>query len=92
VAAARTLLPGVYYHHTMLGAQMHCFGWCAAVARVRKDVQSTAPFNLHIRGESGATDKILRPANNGLKGSLERRRSENADGELGPRGQGAVEL
>lgn len=61
VAAARPLLPGVYYHHTMLGTQMHCFRLCAAVARVRKDVQSTVPFNLHIRGESGATDKILRP-------------------------------
>ena len=59
---------------------------------VRKDVQSTVPFKLHIRAEFGATDKILQTAhNNGLKGSLESRRNENVDGELGPRDQGPLE-
>ncbi len=71
---------------------MHVFGWRAAVARVGKDVQSAVPFELHIRAELGATDKILRPADNGLKGSLESLRNESADGELGPGGQGPGEL
>lgn len=71
---------------------MHVFGRCATVAWIRKDVQPAVPFKLHIRAELRATDKILWPANNSLKGSLEPPRNENADGELSPRGQGPREL
>ena len=87
-----TLLSGIDHDRRMLGAEMHALWRYAAVARVCERVQAALLFTLDSGGELGATDKVLRTADNGLKWSLECRRNENSDGALRPRGQRSVEL
>ncbi len=66
---------------------MHAFGRHAAVPRICENVQAAVLFTFHIRAEGGATNKILRPVDYGLKWGFKCSRNENPDGALCPRCQ-----